>query len=222
MNYVAHAVGSIEDPYRLAGTAFPDWLRVSDRRSRVQAARLGAEATDPREAALASGIQRHFDDDRWFHRTPAFEELSDELTKRIAALEPENRHMRAFFLGHVLLELLLDAALIERDPGMLSRYYESLAQVDLEMIRRKAGGWTEPSAERVASFAERFRAERFLFDYLDDQKLLHRLTQISRRVRLARLPEGIAQLLPNARESVRCAADALMTRGGGRERAVSA
>ena len=38
--------------------------------------------------------------------------------------------MRAFFFGHVLLELLLDAALVERDPEVLPRYYESLAQVD--------------------------------------------------------------------------------------------
>ena len=211
MNYVAHAMGSIGDPYRLAGTAVPDWIRVSDRRSRVQTARLRADATDPREAALASGIQRHVDDDRWFHQTAAFQDLSDELTKRIAALEPENRQMRAFFLGHVLLELLLDAVLIERDPGVLPRYYESLAQVDLTVIGRVAGGWTAPSAERLALFAERFCQERFLFDYLNDQRLLHRLTQVSRRVRLARLPDGMERMLPDARELVRSAADALMT-----------
>ncbi|MDA1184348.1 MAG: hypothetical protein O2930_06860 [Acidobacteria bacterium] len=213
MNYVAHAMGSVEDPYWLAGTAVPDWIRVSDHRSRVQIARLRFDSTDPREAALASGVQRHFDDDRWFHRTSAFHDVSDELTMRIAALEPENRHMRAFFLGHVLLELLLDAALIERDPAMLPRYYASLAQVDVEMIGRVAGGWTEPSAERLVLFAERFRHERFLFDYLDDRTLLHRLTQISRRVRLTRLPDGMERLLPGARALVRGAADALMTRG---------
>jgi len=214
MNYVAHAIGLIEDPYQLAGTALPDWIRVSDRRSRVHTARLRANATDAREASLASGIQRHFDDDRWFHQTAAFHELSDTLTKHIAALEPENRHMRAFFLGHVLLELLLDAALIERDHEVLPRYYESLARVDLNVIGRVAGASTEPSAERVALFAERFRQERFLFDYLDDQKLLYRLTQVSRRVRLTRLPDGMEGLLPDARKLVRGAADALMTPGG--------
>ena len=213
MNYVAHAMGSIENPYRLAGTALPDWIRVSDRRRRVQTARLRADATDEREVALASGIQRHFDDDRWFHQTAAFHELSDTLTKHIAALEPENRQMRAFFWGHVLLELLLDAALIERDPGVLPRYYESLAQVDLTVVGRVAGGWTEPSAERLALFAKRFRQERFLFDYLNDQQLLYRLTQVSRRVRLARLPDGMERLLPHVRELVRGGADALMTRG---------
>ena len=215
MNYVAHSMGSIEDPYRLAGTAVPDWLRVSDRRSRVDAARVRADATDPREAALASGIRRHFDDDRWFHRTSAFQELSAALTTRVAALEPENRHMRAFFLGHVLVELLLDAALIERDPELLPRYYESLAQVDPDVIGRVVGGWTEPSAERLALFAERFGRERFLFDYLDDQRLLYRLTQVSRRVRLPRLPDGMERLLPDARALVRGSADALMTRRRG-------
>ena len=136
--------------------------------------------------------------------------LSDELTTRIAVLEP------------LAPGTLLDAALVERDPEVLPRYYESLAQVDPDVIGRVAGGWTEPSAERLALFAERFRQERFLFDYLDDQKLPHRLTQISRRVRLARLPDGMERVLPNARELVRGAADALMTREGDAGRAVSA
>ena len=92
-------MGSLGDPYRLAGTAVPDWIRVSDRRSRLKTARLRADATDQREAALASGIQRHFDDDRWFHQTSAFQELSDELTTRIAVLEPETATCVRSFSG---------------------------------------------------------------------------------------------------------------------------
>ena len=32
MNYFAHGVRFLEDPYFLAGTAVPDWLSVVDRR----------------------------------------------------------------------------------------------------------------------------------------------------------------------------------------------
>lgn len=212
MNYFAHAIGSLGDPYELAGTALPDWIRVSDRKSRVRTEQLPQDARDPFEASLAAGIRRHFDDDRWFHQTPAFHEGSRDLTQRIAALEPDNRHMRAFFLGHVLLELLLDACLIERDPAVLTRYYETLRAVDAEEMDRVVAGWAVPAPQRLGQFVDTFRRERFLFDYLDNQKLLPRLSQVARRAGLERLPDGLASVLPDARELVRDATDALMTR----------
>ena len=115
-------------------------------------------------------------------------------------------------LGHVLLELLLDACLIERDPESLPRYYEALAQVDAGEVGRLVAGWSEPTAERLGRFVELFRQERFLFDYLDNQKLVHRLSQVARRARLERVPDGLAGVLPESRESVRRATDALMDR----------
>jgi len=181
MNYFAHAIGSLGDPYELAGTALPDWIRVSDRKSRVRTEQLPQDARDPLEASLAAGIRRHFEDDRWFHQTPVFHKVSRDLTQRIAALEPDNRHMRAFFLGHVLLELLLDACLIERDPALLTRYYETLREVDAGEIGRIVAGWTVPAPERLGRFLGIFLRERFLFDYLDNQNLLHRLSQVARR-----------------------------------------
>ncbi|MEE8105203.1 MAG: hypothetical protein V3T86_06685 [Planctomycetota bacterium] len=213
MNYFAHGVGSFGDPYRLAGTAVPDWIRASDRRSRLRPERLDGEAG--LVASLAAGIRRHFEDDRWFHQTAAFHEVSRDLTRRVVALEPDNRHMRAFFLGHVLLELLLDACLIEREPESLPRYYEALAQADAGEIGRAVAGWSEPAAERLGRFMELFLQERFLFDYLDNQKLVHRFSQVARRAGLERVPDGLVGLLPEARELVRAATDALMTGGEG-------
>ncbi len=47
-----------------------------------------------------------------------------------------------------------------------------------------------------------FSRERFLSDYADDAKLLFRLNQVMRRVRLPTLPSGIVELLGAARDKV--------------------
>jgi hypothetical protein len=48
-----------------------------------------------------------------------------------------------------------------------------------------------------------FSRERFLFDYLDDGKLLFRLNQVMRRVGLPVLPASLADLLAELRRDVR-------------------
>ena len=74
MNYLAHALPFLEDPYFVAGTGVPDWLAVCDRRSRVRAGRAEAltEDADPIAAAVARGIVQHLRDDARFHETRAF------------------------------------------------------------------------------------------------------------------------------------------------------
>ena len=56
--------------------------------------------------------------------------------------------------------------------------------------------------ERLAIFIELFRRERILWDYLEDDKLMVRLNQMMRRVRLEPLPAEFAAMLPAARKLV--------------------
>ena len=82
MNYFAHGLQFVQEPYVLAGTAVPDWLNVVDRRARVRskAAMPFVDDPDDRTAAVARGVVRHHEDDAWFHRTRAFAELSWDFT----------------------------------------------------------------------------------------------------------------------------------------------
>ena len=92
-------------------------------------------------AALARGIARHHADDAWFHTTAAFAELSWRFTARLRDVLAPDEGMRPSFLGHILVEILLDAALIARDPERLERYYEALAAIDPGWSRRRSTGW---------------------------------------------------------------------------------
>jgi len=234
----AHALPFLDRPYFLAGTGVPDWLTVADRQVRLRSKHAEAfrHDPDPRLAAVAGGILQHLRDDARFHATRAFAETSLELTARVRNIlgggkgdrhrlperpdqpsvgarcfaQTEPVPFSAAFLGHLLVELLLDAALIADDPGRLSAYYHALGEVDAGQVEAAVNRMSPRPTRRLAIFIGHFHRERILCDYLEDDKLMVRLNQVMRRVRLARLPDELAALLPAARKLVTERKDALL------------
>ncbi|NIP84721.1 MAG: hypothetical protein GTO03_03845 [Planctomycetales bacterium] len=204
MNYLAHARQHLNHPYVVAGTALPDWLNVCDRRLRVRRRHAEPFLSHPDEslAAIARGVRQHHDDDAWFHQTPAFAQLSLEMTVRVREALAGDEGMRVYFLGHILVELLLDAALAAADPQLLDRYYQALSTVDPARVAGAVRQMSGRPAPPLAAWIPRFIAERFLWDYADDDKLLWRLNQVMRRVGLAPLPARLTQIFPAARRQV--------------------
>lgn len=205
MNYLAHGYRFTDHPYLMAGTAVPDWLSVVDRR--VRARSKGAlplvDDADPRVAAIARGIVQHHADDDWFHRTPAFAELSWQFTAQIRDVLGRDDGLRPSFLGHILVELLLDASLAENSPQLLDAYYAALDHVDGHIVQLTVNRIAARPAEQLAEFIDLFRQHRFLYDYAADDKLLQRLNQVMRRVGLANLPPELLAVLPEMRNIVR-------------------
>jgi hypothetical protein len=204
MNYFAHGRAFIDEPYFLAGTAVPDWLSAFDRRVRARSTRALPLADDPdsRVAALARGIVQHHQDDAQFHGTRAFAELSWHLTVAVRAAVGPDDSFRPSFLGHILVELLLDDVLIRQEPRRLERYYAAMAEVDPQLIQTVVNRISIRQTERLAEVLPLFCRERFLWDYADDGKLMVRLNQVLRRVGLPPLAESVRDILPTARERV--------------------
>ena len=204
MNYFAHAVRFLDDPYFVAGTGVPDWLSVADREVRVRRRHLDVvlDGADPDEAAIARGIRQHLDDDAWFHETRSFVELSMALTAASRDVLGEPEGLRPAFLGHLLVELLLDATLIAENPARLEGYYRLLDIADPNRVQEVVSRIAQRPTDRLAWMIRLFCRERILWDYLDDGKLLRRLNQIMRRVQLPELPEEFLDLLPAARRLV--------------------
>jgi hypothetical protein len=213
MNYLAHALACLDDPFEVAGAAVPDWLGLTRPRLRCQSRQAWPYVADanPRLAAVARGVVRHHADDDWFHQTPAFGELSLELARRIRRATGDADGMRPGFLGHILLELLLDATLIAEDRSCVDNYYAALSKVDSHSVAAAVGRMIDRDASALASIIERFVAMEFLYDYLDDQLLTYRLNQVMRRVHLPDLPREFLEVLPEARALVHGHRDELLT-----------
>ncbi|EAQ82634.1 hypothetical protein [Blastopirellula marina] len=204
MNYFAHGRLFLDRPYFLAGTAVPDWLNVVDRkmRARSKGALPHCDADDPCMAEVARGVVQHHHDDDWFHRTKAFGELSWGFTVLIRDQVGADDGLRPSFLGHIVVELLLDAELALRNPGLLPAYYDALAQIEPTKVETAVNQIATRSSDRLAWFIERFLEVRFLEDYAEDEKLTLRLNQVLQRVKLPALPSGFAPLLPTMRSAV--------------------
>lgn len=217
MNYFAHAYPHLADEtldaYFLAGLATPDWLTVVARRTKCRSRHVEPWLAhdDPRWAALARGIARHHSDDRWFHETRAFTELSLRFAKLIHQHCGDGGDMRPSFLGHILVELLLDAELIARDPRRLDRYYAAIDSADAERVAAWIEKMSGGSVGELAALIPRFVAVRFLADYAADDSLCYRVNQVLRRVGLSELPLSFTELLPALRKQVAQNAQALMT-----------
>jgi len=216
MNYFAHGRLFTDQPYFLAGTAVPDWLSVVDRRVRVRSRQAlpFVDDRDPCLAAVARGVVQHHQDDHWFHTTPAFVGLSLQLSKQLRTVLPDDDSFRPSFLGHVLVEVLLDAHLIAADPARLDAYYRAVDAVDPELIGSIVNCMAHRHTPDLAAWIPRFSTERFLYDYADDAKLSFRLGQVMRRAKLPSLPESFVSLIPQARAQVERRADELLARHG--------
>lgn len=204
MNYFAHGSAYLDDPYFLAGTATPDWLSVIDRRMRVRSKQAAPFAVDPDPvtAAIARGIMQHHHDDDWFHQTRAFAEVSLEFAVKIRGVLPADEGFRPSFLGHILVELLLDAHLIAAEPARLEHYYRALGEIDPLCVQQAINRMASRQTDRFPVFLPRFINERFLADYAEDEKLLVRLNHVLRRVGLPLLPNDFVELLPRFRQQV--------------------
>jgi hypothetical protein len=204
VNYFAHGRHFTGDPYFLAGTAVPDWLSVVDRRVRVRlkAAQQFDAGDDRRTEAVARGIVQHMIDDDWFHRTRAFVELTSQLTAEARAVLDDDDGLRPQLLGHILVEILLDAALIAADPAALDAYYRALESIDPQLVEATVNRISSRRTDKLALMIEHFTQLRILSDYLDNEKLFARLNQVMHRVGLAELPRAFLAVLPKSRQSV--------------------
>ncbi len=214
MNYLAHAVAVLDDPWLVAGTSLPDWLRVVDKRARVRPAALRALEL-PRgspQARLRDGALRHHDDDLRFHTLPVFGALSDEAVHAIRALSDDPR-LRATTLGHIAVEMLLDACIEERRPGSIARYYDALDALDDAHLAACARAFTARPLEGFETLAVRFRRARFLESYGTDEGVVGALAGVCRRAGLASPPPGTAAVVGALRPRVRDAAGDLALLG---------
>lgn len=213
MNYLSHGYRFLDDPWFLAGTAVPDWLSVVNRRMRARARLVEpivASTDDDATRQLGKGILQHHHDDAVFHTCETFVRLEAEAAAMFRNIMPDRYDHRPGFLGHVVVELLLDTIIEEREPGTLDRYYSALNSIDPLMLERLINSMATRTSDKLAWFVQRFHEERFLADYVTNDGLLYRLNQVMKRVKLSAIPDEALALLTKLRPIVRENADGML------------
>ncbi len=209
MNYLAHAFRFLDAPHKVAGACLPDWLRAVNRRARLHDAALTAVvAHDAIDAELLVGARAHHGDDAIFHAHPTFDGLTHAAVTLTRALSRDAR-FRASTIGHVLIEMLLDAALLRRAPGCGERYYEALSRVDVERVRRFAQQHTGHALPTMGVLFERFCRARFVLRYQTDEGVREAMQGVLWQLGLPPLPAGFVDVVAALRPKVDAAVPAL-------------
>jgi hypothetical protein len=204
MNCFSHAFPHLENAYFAVGCCLPDWLSACDRkcRAREKNAVKFVEHSDEIVATVAKGVVQHHQDDAWFHQTPVFNELILNFSVELRELFSGERSMRPGLIGHIVVELFLDAYLHAENPGRLDFYYQQVDTVDGEKIQAAINLFATKQTDKLAPEIERFKAARYLFDYSTDEGVIYRINKVFQRVKLNQIGDEIFQWMPSARSRV--------------------
>ena len=203
MNYLAHGYRFLDQPLYVAGTAVPDWLSVVNRkvRARVRLVTPVVQATvsaDVRQ--IGQGILQHHKDDDVFHRCEPFMEMEGLVAAEFRRHMPDQFDHRPGFLGHIVVELMLDASIDSANPLMLDSFYAAMGKVDSQLVEATVNQMATQTTDRLAWFIDRFREERFLYDYRQDDGMFFRLNQVLTRVNLPLMDAACIVVLGYARQ----------------------
>lgn len=186
-----------------AGTCLPDWLGMVNRRVRVRRPQVQAflKETDDHDdrIAVAQGIARHLQDDDSFHNAIPFLETCNSISTLMREHCPDSTGHRSAFVGHIMTELLLDASIETDQPGTLDRYYQAIERVPSHLLESTVNAIASTPIVDLARFMDKYLSSRFLFDYLTDDGLLHRMNGILQRVSLEPIPDTCRWILREAR-----------------------
>lgn len=184
MNFLSHYYFERYSPNseRVLGSLLPDLLKNVDKRYNFHPQRFEEILfAHPKTMWISEGWYRHIEIDKLFHASDFFLKHAHVLRKK---LDPVVAHLpiRASFLAHIALELLLDHLLIDHTLVNPNRLYEHLGQVQKVTIEKYLRTIGEIDVERFSAFYERFLTSRYILEYADIRNLSHALFNICKRV----------------------------------------
>jgi hypothetical protein len=184
MNFLSHdwLLGDGLPPLAHVGASLPDLWPLLPVRPLPLLVLRRLRASGERDAGLvAYGIAHHLHADKAFHGHPEFERRMAMAAPRLRRPLAPMRHLG--LAAHILVEMLLDRWLIERQPGVLDRYYDRFSDVS----RRRASDLAHAGPDgqdALAGVLERFAAARFLSGYTSWEGLAQRLVRTLVRIRV--------------------------------------
>lgn len=135
----------------------------------------------PQTRWISEGWYRHVEVDKLFHSSSFFLQHCHELRKM---LDPIVAHLpiRASFLAHISIELLLDHLLIINKLVNVGRLYEHLEHVSSGIIEKYLRTLGDIDVSRFVSFYQGFLESRYILGYTSIDNLARALFNICKRI----------------------------------------
>jgi acyl carrier protein phosphodiesterase len=165
-------------PEQVLGGLLPDLLKNVDKTYSFQLHKYEHKLRfHPASIAITEGWHRHVEVDKLFHSSAFFYQHSHQLRKNIEHIVTD-LPIRASFLAHIALELLLDHLLIAHNSVNVARLYEHLENIDRNVVRLYLTEFENIDIDRFFGFYDRFIESR----YAEIENIPHALYAICKRL----------------------------------------
>jgi len=164
------------------GGLLPDLLKNADKNYSFQLHKFiphlpfGAKSD-----AITEGWKGHLEVDKLFHSSDFFYHHTHQIRK-IIEHNIADLPIRASFLAHISLELLLDHKLIANNLLSVARLYEHLEHIDRNNLTKYLNSFEIIDIERFYNFYDKFVASKYIFEYAKVENIPHALFNICKRV----------------------------------------
>lgn len=188
MNFLSHFYheAPVHDPGFATGIILPDILSNYSFRARETVKVHPAKIRDYENEqlyALSDGVRRHYEVDGLFHGSAYFEKNVEAIKQYLLPLGIPPFEHRLYAFAHVALEIILDRCLLLQDRSICDRFYAILAMTDFQVITQFIADNTQASnPSAVTLHLQKFIEHKFLYDYLDNDRLLDLLSRINARL----------------------------------------
>ncbi|TDS15983.1 hypothetical protein [Sphingobacterium paludis] len=184
MNFLSHYYFERYSPHAetVFGALLPDLLKNVNKAYNFHPQRFEeALFAHPQTRYVSEGWYRHVEVDKLFHSSEFFIEHCHVLRK---LLDPIVAHLpiRASFLAHISIELLLDHLLIDQQIVNAQRLYEHLEHISPNLIEKYLRTLGDVDIAEFKNFYTRFLESRYMLSYHDVSNLAHALFNICKRV----------------------------------------
>ncbi|MFT7589112.1 MAG: hypothetical protein ACI959_001326 [Limisphaerales bacterium] len=184
MNYLSHYYCDYPEsrPYYILGTILPDLVReIQKKKVRFVADELQHAENEIAEQ-LNAGICRHLEIDVLFHQSTFFHEKC-ALIKNWMRKHQYSSISRLHIFAHVLLELMIDRVIINKNRKVMTDFYNALDIVEKQpIIDYFTSNGIISRPEAVFHRVQYFCKDRFLFRYPDNDMMIYALNVLNQKV----------------------------------------
>lgn len=133
---------------------------------------------NPAFESLKNGSLAHIEADRIFHQSSFFAKAEAYISQH---LDLQANWPRKWFLNHLLVEIALDRALMDMNPGLCQDFYDELGSCDPKLIAEFLKESEVVKYEQFTASYSRFVSFAFIFDYQYNEKIVFALSRVYQR-----------------------------------------
>ena len=134
MNYLSHYYFDRDEDnkYYNIGLILPDLARSHIAKLRINPYK-NITFTTKEISSMNDGCNKHFASDRKFHNWITFVELTNKATDMIRESGDKDIN-RDYFITHIMVEILLDKILLDKNPSVADDFYAMIDSVEMDWI----------------------------------------------------------------------------------------